>query len=326
MPDRILIIKLGALGDVINTLPLAVALKQELGCSIDWLVAPLSFPLVAGHPCVDRAICFNKKKGLDSVLDAARQIRETRYDVTLDLQRILKSGLFAMAARTRRRLGFDRARCKEMSWIFPFERIPPSDPHAHMLTQYLEFGAALGAFPKNVDWQIQGTSDPFPGLPESYAVLNIGATKPANQWKPEYFAALAGEVFQTLDLVPVLTGGREDMVKAVRIMDMAGTRIFDLTGRTTLPQLVHVIGNASCVVSCDTGPMHLASALGIPLVALFGPSNPSRTGPYSGRVVKNPLSCSPCNRKHCIEPRCMETILPGDVLDALLDELKTPSR
>jgi heptosyltransferase-1 len=319
--DKILIVKLGALGDVINTLPLAVSLKRSLDCSIDWLTAPLSLPLVQDHPCVDRAIRFDRKQGLRGILGTLDRIREARYDITLDLQRILKSGLFAMAARTRRRLGFDRGRCKELSWIFPLERIPAGPPKAHMVDQYLEFARVLGAEPCPVAWRIPLPGDRGPAPLSPFAVLNIGATKPANLWKEEHFAALAQGVEEILELVPVLTGGPEDVPRAARIMAATRGRALDLTGRTSLHELVAVIGNARCVVSCDTGPMHLASALGVPLVALFGPSDPARTGPYRGRVIRKPLACSPCNRKHCQDPRCMEAIQPGEVLSAMALEM-----
>jgi ADP-heptose:LPS heptosyltransferase len=126
---KILIVKLGALGDVINTFPLVVILKEKLQCEIHWLVAPLSYPMVADHDCVDRAILFDKTKGLSSVKEVLKQIRvQEPYDIAFDLQRILKSGFFVLASKSRRKIGFDKNRCKELSWFFPFERIPPWIP------------------------------------------------------------------------------------------------------------------------------------------------------------------------------------------------------
>ena len=200
---KIILIKLGALGDVINTFPLAVALKQHLDAEIHWLVAPLSYPLVHNHACVDKAIVFDKAKGKRGIAGAIKALRETRYDIAFDLQRILKSGFFCMAARSKRRIGFNRERCKELSWLFPFERIAPSNPQAHMLTQYLEFAAHLNISCGTPLWQIPRTKVSLPALPHEFLVLNIGATKPANRWANDNFAMLAQTASSTFGLVPV---------------------------------------------------------------------------------------------------------------------------
>lgn len=313
---KILIVKLGALGDVINTLPLAVALKQQMpGCTIDWLVEPLSFPLVSSHRAVDKGILF--QRSVKSALSVVQTLRKTRYDLVLDLQRILKSGFFTLAARSARRIGFDRKRCKEMTWLLPFERIRAKDPLAHMLDQYLEFARHLGLKPGLPAWDIPRTGTLPHGLPGTYIVLNIGATKPANLWAPERFSRLAEKIRARLNLACVMTGGPKDSVRAAQIHALCSCDITDLTGRTTLAELVEVIGNARALVSCDTGPMHLAAALNIPLVALFGPSNPRRTGPCQGRVIQGTAACAPCNRKHCNDPVCMDSISSDMVTDEL---------
>lgn len=314
---KILIIKLGALGDVINTFPLVVNIKKYFNAEIDWLVAPLSYPLVAGHPCVDHAILFDKKDLRHSLPLALKKIRLKRYDITLDLQRILKSALFSMAAKSCKRIGFNRERCKEMTWLFPFDRIPPSDPKAHMLKQYLEFAAHLNIPSSEVSWMIPRTFKKEFGLPDRYFVLNIGASRPVKQWSPDNFAALADKIDEKFHLQTVLTGGPEDIETGKDICDKTVCNTIDLTGKTSIPQLVEVIANARCVISCDTGAMHLASALGIDLIALFGPTDPRRTGPFKGRVIQKKISCTPCNKKKCKDPRCMDEIKPDDVCHVL---------
>ncbi len=316
---RILVVKLGALGDVINTLPLAAVLKQMPGCTIDWLVEPLSMPLVSSHRAVDRVIVFHHTAA--SAFSVIRTIRKTRYDLVLDLQRILKSGLFTLLARTSRRIGFDRKRCKEMTWFLPFDRIRPKNPRAHMLDQYLEFAKHLGLKPGFPVWDIPRTGSlPVP-LPNTYVVLNIGATKPANLWDPERFAELAQKIWEGLGFPCVITGGPADTSRAARILACYASHVSNLTGQTTLPELVEVIGHARAVISCDTGPMHLASALNIPLVALFGPSDPRRTGPYRGRVIRGTAPCVPCNRKRCSTTECMRSITPDMVVSELAKEI-----
>ena len=311
----ILIVKLGALGDVVNTLPLAVRLHRKLNARIHWLIEPLSCPIVAHHRCVAHAIVFDPSRWGPAAATVAKQIRSRRFDAVLDLQRTLKSGAFAMLARTRRRIGFDRDRCKEMTWLLPFDRIPPSEPTAHMVHQYLEFAGYLGASGKEIQWDIAGGQPPPRALPPGYGVLNIGATKPANRWPQARWAALAEALWEQLRLPCVVTGGKEDVPEAERIQAKAPPGLVNLAGQTRIGELVHVLQNASVVVTCDTGPMHLAVALDTPVVALFGPSDPRRTGPFKGRVIKASADCAPCNRKTCPDPVCMRHIGPQAVVE-----------
>jgi len=314
---KILIVKLGALGDVINTFPLVVNLKENLDCEIHWLVAPLSYPLVAHHSCVDSAILFDRKDGFKSLISVLRKIRAEEYDIALDLQRMLKSSFFTISAKSRRRIGFDKKRCKEMSWLFPFERIPFSDPGEHMLEQYMEFSNHLNIRCDHLQWKIPRMEVAIPAIPLKYLVLNIGATKPANLWNPSKFAGLINAVDDELHIPCVLTGGPEDKFAAERIVSESRIPVIDLTGKTSILQLVEVIANSVCTISCDTGPMHLASALNTKLIALFGPSDPIRTGPYRGIVIKKQTGCSPCNQKRCKNPVCMDAIEPSDVIHHL---------
>lgn len=315
----ILIIKLGALGDVINTLPLVVNLKMKLGARIHWVVGPLSSPLVSGHPYVDKVIVFDKHKWKTSLLYVIKQIRKQTFDITLDLQRILKSGMLAMSAKTRRRIGFDKKRCKEVTWMLPFERISALNPHSHMLHQYLEFASYLGAPSNNVRWEIPVSGDiPF-DLPKNYIVLNIGATKPVNRWTEKGFAALAHTLKNNFHIDSVLTGGREDTGMANRIAANSGREVINLAGKTSVIELKEVLAGSKTVVSCDTGPMHLAVALGKDVVALFGPADPRRTGPFIGKVIQKDLPCVPCNKRKCKDPICMKEITPEDVIKKLED-------
>lgn len=314
---QILIVKLGALGDVINTLPLAVQLKAHLGARITWLVEPLSFPLVAEHPAVDRAILFEKKQWRQSLRSVITALRAQEFDLILDLQRIWKSGLFCLAARGRRRIGFDRRRCKELTWLLPFERIRPREPERHMLLQYLEFAEHLGVVDPAFRWEIPVSgAHPF-DLPERYLVLNIGATKPANKWTVAGFAGLSDMVRNHYGVTSILTGGREDQPMASAIRQHAAGKIIDLTGRTTISELKEVLAGAAAAVSCDTGPMHLAVAVGTKVIALFGPANPRRTGPFQGEVIQKQLPCVPCNRRTCSDPVCMSSITPAEVMEKL---------
>lgn len=318
----ILIVKLGALGDVINTLPLAMRLKKHLNARIHWLVAPLSYPMLSDHAWVDRPIRFDIRGNKQNWLEVLHRLRGRQFDIVLDLQRILKSGVITWIAAANRRIGFDRQRCKEMTWLLPFERIPPADPNAHMLIQYLEFGAYLNIAETEISWGIQSSGLLPKALPGRFVVLNIGATKPANRWTVEGFADLVRSIRRTYQLPCVLTGGAEDVAMAARIQALANEDVYSLAGQTSLPELIDVIAAAAVVVTCDTGPMHLAVALKKKVIALFGPSDHRRTGPFRGTVVRATCACAPCNRKACAAPTCMQAIRPEQVMVALESPLK----
>ncbi|MCK5543239.1 MAG: glycosyltransferase family 9 protein [Desulfobacterales bacterium] len=318
---KVLIIKLGALGDVINTLPLVINIKKHLNAEIHWVVAPLSFELIKNHESVDKAIVFDKHNLKKSLLDTLKTIRQTKYDIVLDVQRLFKSGLFCMAAKAKRRIGFDKKRCKEMSWIFPFERIAPSNPSVHMLTQYMKFAKHLGIESNKISWQIPWQNEVRHDFLSEYIVLNIGATKPANKWSPKNFATLADMIDKKTPFKSVITGGIEDQPFAEKIQTKAHCKIKNLCGKTSLKELSLVIANAKCVISCDTGPMHLAVALKTNLIALFGPSDPYRTGPFHGTIIQEKIECAPCNKKKCDNPICMDKIKPEHVMDKLIEKV-----
>jgi len=313
----ILFVKLGALGDVINTLPLALSLKKHLNAKITWLVEPLSMPIVKGHPAVDEVILFDKKNWKASLPEVIKKLRQGRFDMALDLQRILKSGFLTLASRADRKIGFDKQRCKESTWLFPFERTAPSDPGKHMVYQYMDIARHLGIDDPEIKWDIPLTGNiPF-SLPEKYIVLNIGATKKANLWAGDNFSTLASMIWEKFGVASVLTGGKEDMDAANTIERCSSDSVINLAGKTSINELKEVIAGAKAVVSCDTGPMHLAVALGSLVVALFGPSDPRRTGPLYGEVIQKKLDCIPCNRRLCEDPKCMREIMPADVMEKL---------
>ncbi len=320
----ILFIKLGALGDVINTLPLAVVLKKQLNARIHWLVAPLSMPLVRNHKAVDRVILFDKNNLKSSFKNVRRKLKETRFDIALDLQRTLKSGAFTFLANAERKIGFDKKRCKEMTWLFPFERIKANNPSVHMLEQYMEFALHLGAdFGTKPEWEIPVFGEKPETLPEKFIVLNIGATKEANKWMPEYFAELNDAVYETFGVQSVLTGGPEDVLFSEEIVTLCKTKILNFTGKTTIGVLTELLRNAMYTISCDTGPMHMSVAVGTKTIGLFGPSAPERTGPYKSQVIQKNIACSPCNKKECeimefIQPECMKLITPEDVIKKII--------
>jgi lipopolysaccharide heptosyltransferase II len=328
-PDRILVVRLGAIGDVVNALVFATALKEHRpALEIGWVVHELAEPLVAGHPSIDRTHVWKRGTGPAGLRALVAELRARRYELAVDLQRIAKSALVARLSGAARVLGFDRARCKEASWILTHEHIAPGDPGAHMVEQYLEVARHLGvdAPPRRLlprdDEAARWADALIAELGAAPVQVSLGATKPANRWEPERFGELAAELAREHDFPVCLTGGPADREAAARALRAArgAPRVRSLVGETSLRQLCALSARARLFVGCDSGPMHVAAAQGTPVVALFGPADPRRTGPYGPghRVVRAPPPCAPCNRRTCNQPRhaCMEDIAVPVVLAA----------
>lgn len=305
LPEKILIVRLGAIGDVVNALVLAAALKRhEPRVRIGWAVHSLVQPLVEGHPDVDRVHSWPRDAGLRGARALLREVRAERYDLAIDAQRITKSALLARLSGAPRVLGYDRARCKEASWLWTRERVAPGDPGAHVVLQYLELAWHLGVpeaepirrLPQ--DPAAEAWAEAFVrGVGAPPVLLNVGASKPQNRWPPRRFGQLAFAL-RANDVPVVLTGGPEDREAAREAFAVAGdvAGVHDLAGATTLLQFVALARRARLFVGCDTGPMHAAAAVGTPVVALFGPADPGRTGPFGAGhrvILPTPSGASP---------------------------------
>jgi len=329
LPKKILVVRLGAIGDVVNALVFATALKRaEPSVEIGWAVHALSLPLIEAHPMIDRVHLWRRERGVRGFLALLRDVRRERYDMAIDLQRIFKSGALARLSGARRVLGYDKARAKEASWIWSNERIPAGDPGAHMVEQYLEVARHLGIeapqpehlLPEDEDasnWAEHLVSE----LGGSPVVINVGASKPANRWVPERFGEVARACLDRHGLPVCLTGGPDDVRSALVAAETAGPdeRLRNLVGLTDLRQLAALESRAALFVGCDTGPMHLAVACGAPVVALFGPADPRRTGPFGDR---NRVVLAGTGD---VQARRMEQLSVESVLDAVEQMVGAPT-
>ncbi|MEW6264670.1 MAG: glycosyltransferase family 9 protein [Thermodesulfobacteriota bacterium] len=334
---NILIVKLSAIGDVVMALPFLAALRRAFPrARLTWLVEEAAADLLKNHPLLDRTIVSRRrtwwgelKQGRfrEAFGDASRfwrELRRERYDLVVDLQGLLKSGILTILSGGRRRLGFDRTR--EFSYLFVNEKLPAYDPDRHALERYLDVAVHLGA--GEVD-----RSDFFlPGSPRAaekaaawlagagpvIVALNPGAQGTSKLWPRKNWRDLCHGLTAEPGISLVLTGGPDE---AAFNADLAGgaRQVLDLTGRTDLLVLAEIFRSAAALVCPDTGPMHLAAAVGTPVVALFGPTAPWRTGPYgSGHVVlRTNLACSPCFLRSCRNPPCMNSLTPAVVQEAV---------
>lgn len=302
--ERIGLVKLGAIGDVVNTLPFANRLRAGYPeARITWVIAPLSHALLEGHPAVDEFLVFDAKQPA-SWPGFVRELRARRLDLAIDLQRLFKSGLITRASGAKTRLGFDRARCKERSHLFTNLRIPPNPAPGVTVAQYLEFADFLELPAQAPTWTLPFT--PFAGAraDERIVVLNVGASWSSKLWANERWAELVRRLAQELGLSVHLSGGREDRAAAEAIVREAGVPVVSHAGEFTLRETAGLLASAELVISGDTGPLHMAVALGRPVVALFGAADPRRTAPFGQpeAVVQHPVQCSPCRKRVCPVP------------------------
>lgn len=336
-PQRILLIKPSSLGDVVHALPVLAALRgAHPDAHIAWLVGDRFAPLLENHPLLDEVIRFDRTR-LGRMWRSPRvfvefwrfvaRIRRKRFDLVIDLQGLLRSGLLSFFSGAGRRVGFADAR--EGAWLFYRRRVrcPPSSEHAvernlavaevlGLSVDRPEFPLGLGpserADARELLSQTAGESI------ESFMAVVPGARWETKRWPAEKIAALIDRIHAEGLPRCVLLGASGDRQFADQVVASCKTGVVDLAGRTTLRQLVALIDLADRVVCHDSGPMHIAAALDKPTVAIFGPTNPARTGPYSpsAKVVAHPVECAPCyyrecpyQHHHCMRQLDVETVL-----------------
>ncbi|MBI4768123.1 MAG: lipopolysaccharide heptosyltransferase II [Deltaproteobacteria bacterium] len=341
---RILIIKLSAIGDVVHSLPVLSALKRLYPDSrIHWLVEETAAGLLQDHPLLDRVlVCPRKnwirglKQGRISVLrefrDFYRMMRAEPYDLILDLQNLFKSAFWVAVARSPRKIGFSST--KELAYLPLNEKIGPEDFSLHAVDRYMEFVRYLGDYGEPLRFSVPVTpihvarADQLlkeVGLKERKVVaVNPMALWPTKLWTPQSFSELADRLAKELGLGVVFTGGAQDWDSVEEIIARVSPSPVNFCGRMNLLELAALFSQCALVISTDTGPMHLAAAMGTPVVALFGPTAPDRTGPYGPGhvVVRTAIPCSPCFKKKCADPRCMYEITPDLVFHTVEKRLE----
>lgn len=338
---RILLIKLSSLGDVIHTLPTLEALRSLYPEGrLTWLVEDTYAPVLAGHPALDEVWPLTRPRlgnsgfleNIRGVLQTAGRLREKPFVLVIDLQGLLKSAFWVALARGERKLGYNHTR--EFSYLALTERLPPFDPEAHAVWRYLNMARHLGApaMPPRFRLGLRPPEDLSHLLPDAgrpLAVLHPGARWPTKLWPAAHWAQLAEWLLRQKSFQVVITGSPGDRQSVEEIVARAEVPLLNLAGRTSLAELAALLRQARLAVTTDTGPMHLAAALGTPVVALFGPTAPWRTGPfgYGHEVVRLLLPCSPCFRRRCPKPRCL-TELPvssaQEAVEKILVHRKNP--
>jgi len=341
-PRHILILLLGAIGDVTRALPLAARIKShQPDAKLLWAVEPKSLSVVDQHELVDKVVVFERNRGIPAYIDFVRALRKAEVDIVLDLQRHLKSGVTSWLTGAKRRIGFNRKNAKEFNWLFNTEYIPEVENFSSKLEHYQLFGDALELpRPEVLDFGIRPRNEMRASLetlleqalvakerPErisGYAGLILGSSWPSRFWQAEYYQQLATNLWATKNLLPVFLGGEGERLFEQEIVGaLSAMPYVSLVGKTSLQDLFQLFGLMRVAIGPDSGPMHIAATAGIPVVSFWGATSPLRSAPYGSEqlVIQSPIGCAPCYRRECpgLDRLCMKQITPKTVL-AFVDQ------
>ena len=321
----ILILLHGSIGDVTRALPLVNLVRRRFPEStLAWAVEPPSLPLLEHYRGLDEVIVFDRRRWWCSFGPFMRKIRSRRFDLVLDLQRHLKSGLISRFSGAPYRLGFHRSDSKEFNWVFNNHFIPAVGDQVPKIEHYMRFAEHLDISPRPIRWQMELTPQDTLRVKEylrqvkgDFAVLFVGARWESKQWFSSQIAACATEIQRRYGLSVVLLGSETDEGLANEAETAVVGRVYNWVGHTSLREAVGIISQAKVCVGPDTGLMHLSAAVGTPVISLWGATNPARTGPYGydDLVVKGEAECSPCYRARCPIGRvCMRSIDMEEIL------------
>ena len=288
--DRVCIVMMSAIGDAVHVLPVLTALKRHHPTMhVTWVLQPGPAMLVRDHPDLDEILLFDRSRGWRGFAEIRRTLRSRSFDLVINLQVSFKAGLVTSFTWAPIKLGFDRARARDVNWLFTTHRIPPG-PRRHVQEQYFEFLKWLGVPHEPVTWGLGPWNEAERAWQRDFlarfdrpiAPIVVATSKPQKDWVPERWAEVSDALYHEFGLQPVLVGARSPREVHAEEVILARTRAkpYSALGEGGLRGLVGIIDGAALVLTPDTGPLHMTVALDRPVVSLIGYSNPKRVGPY----------------------------------------------
>jgi heptosyltransferase-1 len=332
--SRFLLVRLGALGDIVHAIPVAAALRRAFpSAQIDWLVGARHKEILDLVTVIDRRLAIaDRGNAVASMRAIVRELRQTRYDVVVDLQGLVKSAVLARLSAAKRIVGFSSTYLRErLARPFYTDVYDPGgggmyDPGetSHVVQMNLGLLTALGVaveppqFPlEQVDTTIAREIRTRSG--DRYALLNPGAAWPNKRWPAARYAEVARAIAERHGLsVVVLWGPGEEALAQEVVRDAEGAAL--LAPQTSIADLVAIARGATLMISGDTGPTHLAAAVGTPLVGIYGPTRPSRNGPFAPDdiTISRDTVCRCHHLRQCTQPRmCLLDVDAGEVIEAV---------
>lgn len=289
-PREVCILRLSALGDVCHVLAVVRTLQQAWpDTRFTWVIGKTEAKLLGSIAEVE-FIVFNKQGSFDAYRTLGRDLHDRRFDVLLHMQISLRASLASAVIPARTKLGFDHARARELQWLFTTERIRPAE-RQHVLDGFFGFAERLGVYEKLLRWDIPLPPDALEyaqrAIPdgELSMVISPCSSHRLRNWRAEYYAQAADYAAATFGMRIVLCGGRSDLERRMgqEIAARMKRPCDNLIGKDTLPQLLATLQRATVVLTPDSGPAHMATTVGTPVIGLYAATNPARTGPYLSR-------------------------------------------
>ncbi len=344
-PKKILIIRLSAIGDVVHVLPALRLLRSSFPVAkIAWLVEDKASEILKGHPDIDEVIIFPRRKWQRGILMAGlitdilpeiysfyKKIHGEDYDLVIDFQGNLKSGIMNLITGSENRVGFGRDYCKEFNYLSTQYQVYPTGKRMHRVEKNLSILRWLG-----IDNEFQRPELPVSREDEKYIteftnteinpslpiiIIHPGTSRfgAFKQWPVQNYTLLADMILAEFKSNIVFTWGpgeKDSVNEIIRNMKHKATPACETK---SIKQLVELLRRASLFIGGDTGPLHIASILDIPVVGIYGPKDPEIYGPFNDRsiVIKKDIPCSPCRKRTCGDPVCMASILPEDVFSGM---------
>jgi lipopolysaccharide heptosyltransferase I len=333
---RIGLIKPSALGDIVHTLPVLSALRRRFpDAHITWVVNRAYEPLLQGHPDLNSTLVFDRTAMRGGLVTAARTLyhfahvlRSQQFDLVVDLQGLLRSGLMTLATRAQRRVGLNSAREGATRCYTDVIQNTSLDA-GHAVDRYWRVAEEIGVGDSPKIFHIplrkpecEWARTILAMLPRPWFMLGVGARWLTKRWPPNHFAALVRRAIRQFGGSAIMVGSRDEADAARGTTKQLHGPALDLTGQTTLPQLAALLANADVMIANDTGPLHLAAALGRPVVAPYTCTSVGTTGPYGQlhRAVETKVWCQGSCIKRCSRLECMDELTP-DRLWPVLEEV-----
>jgi len=334
--NRILIIKPSSLGDVATTLPMLCDLRRAYpDAKIDWLIHPSLTALLQGHDAINDLILFDRKKlaswwykpsALSLFRKLLKQLRAARYDLVIDAQGLFRSGFLARYTGAKTRIGFATAR--EGATLFYTHKVPLPNRGKTMLA--VDRMRALLA-PLHIDTTtpaqfrlpVQVTQHSAFRIPNSFVAIIPGARWNTKRWDIERYIEITRKLLA--DGQHVLLLGSPDEKPLCDQIQAAAPAATNLAGQTTLAQMIALLDRASLILGNDSGPLHVAVALGKPIVAIYGPTSPDFVGPYGQlqNVLRHDVPCHPCRLRECDHHSCMKGV-PVELVWEKMKQVSNP--
>lgn len=344
---RILIVRMSALGDIVHALPVLAALRRAWpAAKVDWIVDEAYAPILSLAEGLHQSVIVRAKSGNPEGLpprfgggagyiQAVRYLRAQKYEAALDLQGLLKSAVWARLSGAARVIGFDRAHLREpLAASFYTETVVPLEA-PHVIQKNLSILKALGVPTSAMELPLHPAASSATtaavaaaGGARKYAVLNPGAAWPNKRWPAERFGALAAQLHARTGLSSLVTWGPNERELAEQVI-AASDGAAAAAPPTEIADLAVLMRDAALVVSGDTGPLHIAAAMGAPLVGLYGPTWPERNGPWDpdDQVISRAGGCVCHHKRQCLRGApCINEIEVADVLAAAERRLAVAGR